>query len=72
MTLYCGIDLPANNHIICVIDDKDKRLLEARCTYQLELTLKALSRYKRHLKGVAIESTYNGPGINGLFVTVSC
>jgi hypothetical protein len=35
---------------------KDKHLLEVRCANQLELTLKALSRYKRHLKGVAIES----------------
>ena len=59
MTLYCGIDLHANNHVICVIDDKDKRILEIRCANQLELTLKALSRHKRRLQGVAIESTFN-------------
>jgi transposase len=59
MTLYCGIDLHANNHVICVIDDKDKRLLEIRCANQIELTLKALSRHKRRLQGIAIESTFN-------------
>ena len=59
MTLYCGIDLHANNHVICVIDDRDKRVLEARCDNQIELTLKALSGYKRRLKGVVIESTFN-------------
>ena len=57
--LYCGIDLHANNHVICVIDDKDQRLLETKCDNQIEFTLKALSRFKRRLKGVAVESTFN-------------
>ena len=59
MTLYCGIDLHSNNCVISVINDKDKRLLEVKVDNDPELVLKALSRYKRHLKGVAVESTYN-------------
>lgn len=59
MTLYCGIDLHANNHVICVIDDQDKRLLEQRLENDSELTLQALSKYKKRLKGIAIESTFN-------------
>jgi hypothetical protein len=30
MTLYCGIDLHSNNSVICVINDKDQRLLETQ------------------------------------------
>jgi transposase len=59
MTLYCGIDLHSNNHFICVIDDKDKRLLEVKLDNFSELTIQALSRYKKRLKGIAIESTFN-------------
>jgi len=28
LTLYCGIDLHSNNHVLVVIEDNDKRLLE--------------------------------------------
>ena len=59
MTLYCGIDLHSNNHVICVIDDKDKRLLEVKLDNYSELTIKALSKYKKRLKAIAIESTFN-------------
>ena len=59
MTLYCGIDLHSNNHHICVINDKDKRLLEVKCSNALECTLKALSKYKRRLQAIAVESTFN-------------
>lgn len=59
MTLYCGIDLHSNNCVICVIDDRDKRLIEAKVDNDPELVLKVLSRYRRRLRGVAVESTYN-------------
>jgi transposase len=59
MTLYCGIDLHSNNHVICVIDDKDKRLLETRLDNFSELTIKALSKYKNRLKAIGVESTFN-------------
>jgi len=59
MPLYCGIDLHSNNHVICVIDDKDKRLLEAKLDNYSELTIRALSKYKKRLKAIAVESTFN-------------
>lgn len=59
MTLYCGIDLHSNNNVICVINDKDKRLLEVKLDNQIELVVKALARYKKRLKAIAVESTFN-------------
>ena len=59
MTLYCGIDLHSNNNYICVINDKDKRLLEKKLDNDAEQVIQALKPYKRRLKAVAIESTFN-------------
>jgi transposase len=59
MTLYCGIDLHSNNHVICVIDDKDKRIFEQKLDNHAELTIRALSQYKKRLKAIAVESTFN-------------
>jgi transposase len=59
MTLYCGIDLHSNNHVICVIDDKDKRIFEQKLDNHAELTIRALSKYKKRLKAIAVESTFN-------------
>ncbi len=28
MSRYCGIDLHSNNHVVVVIDERDKRVLE--------------------------------------------
>jgi hypothetical protein len=56
MPLYCGIDLHSNNHVICVIDDKDKRLLEIKLDNYSELTIRALSKYKKRLKAIAVVS----------------
>lgn len=59
MKLYSGIDLHANNHHICVIDEKDKCLLEVKCDNEIALTIKSLSKYKKRLQGIAVESTFN-------------
>jgi transposase len=59
MSHYCGIDLHSNNHVVVVIDDEDKRVLEKRLNNDLSLTLKALSPYQDTLHGVAVESTFN-------------
>ena len=32
MSLYCGIDLHLNNHLVCVIDEHGKRLFEKKFT----------------------------------------
>jgi transposase len=59
MPLYCEIDLHSNNHVICVIDDKDNRVFESKLDNNADQTIEALSKYKRRIKRVAIESTYN-------------
>jgi len=59
MPLYCGIDLHSNNHVICVIDDKDKRIFEQKLGNHAELTIDALKKYKKRLKAIAVESTFN-------------
>jgi hypothetical protein len=30
MKHYCGIDLHSNNHVVVIIDDEDKRVLDKR------------------------------------------
>jgi len=59
MSHYCGIDLHSNNHVVVVINEEDKRVLEKRISNDLTLTLKALSPYQESLQGIAVESTFN-------------
>ncbi|WP_139559284.1 IS110 family RNA-guided transposase [Methylotetracoccus oryzae] len=59
MALYCGIDLHSNNHVVVVIDDEDRRILERRLGNELTLTLQALEPFRSELVGVAVESTFN-------------
>ena len=59
MNYYCGIDLHSNNHVVVVIDDKDKRIYEKRLGNDLDLTLKALTPFRESLQGIAVESTFN-------------
>ena len=59
MTYYCGIDLHSNNHYVCVIDDDDNRLFEAKQPNDARLLLAALKPFKKELRSVAIESTFN-------------
>ena len=59
MALYCGIDLHSNNHVLVIIDEKDKRLVEKTLPNDLSCSLRELQPYKRRLKGIAVESTFN-------------
>lgn len=59
MTLYCGIDLHSNNHVVVVIDERDRRWLERRLPNDLDATLRLLAPYAEELCGIAIESTFN-------------
>jgi hypothetical protein len=45
MSHYCGIDLHSNNHVVVVIDEKDKRVFDKRLGFDLSMTLMALSPY---------------------------
>jgi transposase len=59
MSHYCGIDLHSNNHVVVVIDERDKRVLDKRLSNDLSLTLEVLSPYQETLRGIAVESTFN-------------
>lgn len=59
MSLYCGIDLHSNNHVIVVIDEEDKKLLNKRIDNNLSTTLKLLAPFKDQLHSIAVESTFN-------------
>lgn len=59
MQHYCGIDLHSNNHVVVIIDEEDKRVLEKRLSNDLSQTLKALQLYRDTLCGIAVESTFN-------------
>lgn len=59
MSLYCGIDLHSTNHVIVVIDDQDKKLIDKRIDNDLITTLEILAPFKNQLKAIAVESTFN-------------
>lgn len=59
MTLYCGIDLHSNNHVVVVIDEQDQKIFEKRLTNELRETLQALAPFTEQLSGIAVESTFN-------------
>ena len=59
MSLYCGIDLHANNSVIAVLDEQDKVLLERRLPNELSQILEVLVPYRSELAGCVVESTYN-------------
>ena len=60
MTLYCGIDLHANNSVVSVLDDQDQVRFEKRLPNDLELIKASLEAYREELLACVVESTYNG------------
>jgi len=59
MTLYCGIDLHANNCLISIVDEVDKCVLERRVHNDIDLIISTLSPYRAELAGCVVETTYN-------------
>ena len=59
MTLYCGIDLHANNSVIAVQDEHDQIRYEKRLPNDLHAILSVLEPYRPELSGCVVESTYN-------------
>jgi len=57
--LYCGIDLHSNNSMAVLIDDEDRVVYEKRLPNTLEVILFELSRYRKKITGVVVESTFN-------------
>ena len=59
MSLYCGIDLHSNNHLLVLIDKNDSRLIEEKLPNDLSVTLDVLKPFKKRIRDIAIESTFN-------------
>ncbi len=59
MSLYCAIDLHADNHVVVVIDDNDRILFRKRLANDLDVVLPHLAPFKDELHAVAVESTFN-------------
>ena len=59
MSLYCGIDLHANNSYVVVSDPDDEVVLGGRLPNDLGRILGALEPYREELEGIAVESTFN-------------
>ena len=59
MTLYCGIDLHANNSVISVIDESDAVVYEKRHPNDLAVIRDALEPFRNDLLACVVESTYN-------------
>jgi transposase len=59
MTLYCGIDLHANNSVVAVLDEGDRTVYEKRLPNDLAMITGVLSTYQSELAACVVESTYN-------------
>ena len=59
MTLYCGIDLHANNSVVAVLDEQDRTVYEKRLPNELATIIEVLSIYQTELEACVVESTYN-------------
>ena len=57
--LYCGIDLHSNNSVISIQDKNCNLVYEKRLPNELSAILPVLERYREHLQGSVVESTYN-------------
>ena len=56
---YGGLDLHSNNTVTGILDKNENRVFKKRLPNQLPVILKALEPYKKSLKGIAVESTFN-------------
>ena len=59
MEAYAGIDLHSSNSYIGIIDEQDGRHFSKRLPNSLTQILVALEPFKKDLKAVVVESTYN-------------
>ena len=57
--LYCGMDLHSRNTYIGIMDQTFKRIFNRRVPHEMDTILEKLQPYRNHIKGIAVESTYN-------------
>jgi transposase len=59
MDYFVGIDLHSNNSYIAVIDTDNNRIFKKKARNNLSEILKLLAPFKKQIKGIVVESTYN-------------
>ncbi len=59
MTLYCGIDLHANNVVVSIINEDDKIIYEKRLVNNIDEIVFELKPYQDHILACVVESTFN-------------
>jgi transposase len=57
--VMAGIDLHSNNVVIGLVDESGRRLKHQKLDCQLKQVVQFLAPYKKRLKSVAVESTFN-------------
>ncbi len=58
-SVMAGIDLHSNNLVIGLVDETGRRLKHQKLECELKQVVEFLAPYKRRLKSVAVESTFN-------------
>ena len=59
MDLYTGIDLHSNNGFYGILNEKGERIFQKKLPNDLLRVLKILGPFKKDIKVIAVESTYN-------------
>ena len=59
MQLYAGIDLHSTSNHVGIINSQDRRVYRKKLANAPDLILEALAPFKKNLKGVVVESTFN-------------
>ena len=57
--LFAGIDLHSNNLVIALVDQDGQRIKHQKLACDLKLVQAFLKAYRKRLKSLAVESTYN-------------
>jgi len=59
MRLYTGFDLHSTSSYVGIIDEDGKKIWKKKLRNEPKLILAALRKFKNHIDGVVVESTYN-------------
>lgn len=59
MDYFAGIDLHSDSNFTGVIDQEDRRRFQKKLPNDRNVIKENLEPYKKHIRGVVVESTYN-------------
>ena len=59
MEHFVGIDLHSSNCYIAIIDNGNRRVFKKKVKNDLQNVLHVLEPYRKQIKGIVVESTYN-------------